>query len=248
MGQRLINGAVFLHVPKTGGSFVSWFLDQERLLAGSAGGKHDDVFRSLVPQSHRGRVERVLRELPRRLVNRFVWSHDHDWTTGPHPLQPRLRDLPWMFCFVRHPIAWVESYYTFAVSQRWSYWSTEFDYADSWHPNAVLNDLRSDTFNAFIEKLLKKRPGYVTEMFGWYTTSGVRFVGKQESLRSDLAAVLDQLGLPYRRERLLDAAPVNVAPRRDIDLVWDDELKREFLRCEYAGLRRYGYVGDADGE
>ena len=246
MGQLLRNGAVFLHIPKTGGSFVSSFLAKEHLIVRRIGSKHDDLFRLLVPQNYRRRVGRVLHELPRRLVSKYVWNHGHDWTTGPHPQQPTLDDLPWMFCFVRHPIARVESYYEFAVSQRWCYWSSEFDYADDWHPTAVLNGLRSDTFNDFVEKLLKKRPEYVTELFGWDTTSGVRFVGKQESLRSDLAKVLDQLGLPYNRERLLSAEPVNVTQRRDIDVVWDGELKREFLRCEYAGLRRYGYLAAPD--
>lgn len=241
MGHRLTNGAVFLHIPKTGGSFITRFLAEQRLLAGEAGGMHDDIFRSLVPQNYASRAGRVIRELPVRVVGQLR-RRDHDWTTGPSPEQPTAADLPWMFCFVRHPCTWVESYYQYAVRQRWYYWSSEFDYRDFWHPNAALNGLRSDTFNGFVEKLLRKRPGYVTEMFGWYTTAGVRFIGKQESLRADLATVLDELGLPYDRAALRGADKVNAAPDGDQALVWDPELRAEFLRCEYAGLRRYGYL------
>lgn len=241
MALLLTNGALFLHIPKTGGKFVSKMLNEQRLIARRVGNMHSDVFRSLAPQDYRSRLTRVVKDFPRRATNLLSRSREHDWTKGPRPEQPELDELPFMFCFVRHPVSWIESYFSYTVSQKWYYWSSEYDYLGFWHPNAVLNDIRSDNFNSFIEKLLRKRPGYVTEMFGWYTTSGVRFIGKQENLANDLVAVLEEMELPYDRAKLLQADKVNVSQSEGKKISWDPDLKREFMKCEYASLVRYGY-------
>ncbi len=244
MGTRLINGAIFLHIPKTGGSFIEKYLKNQKLIQSKAGGMHDDIFRSLYPQDWPHRANNVITELPNKLINHFKKDAAHDWTTGPRPNQPTLESLPYMFCFVRNPIAWIESYYSFTVKQNWYYWSSEYDYYGFWHPNAVLNDLRSDSFNQFIEKLLNKRPGYVTEMFGWYTTAGIRAIGHTENLRQDLANILDQLQLTYDKNLLFGMEKVNVSQSKSNAIQWDPALKQEFIKTEYAGFKRYGYSTD----
>ena len=55
-----------------------------------------------------------------------------------------------------------------------------------WHPNAMLNGLGSSDFNTFVSNVNRKRPGFVTEMYGWYVRPGVHFVGRQENLAEDL--------------------------------------------------------------
>ena len=243
MGLRLTNGAIFLHIPKTGGSFVEAFLRGQGLVRGSAGGMHDDVFRCLYPQNWPSRAANVAKEVPGKLIDRVKPNRIHDWKIGPHPDQPTLDSLPYMFCFVRNPVSWIESYYIFTKENGWYYWSSKYDYYKFWHPNSVLNELRSDSFNEFVGKLLELRPGYVTEMFGWYTTSGVRAIGHMESLREDLAEILDGLRLTYDRKLLETMRKVN-ASNAAKEIKWDSGLLREFVRAEYAGFLRYGYDPD----
>ena len=241
MGKRLVDGSIFLHIPKTGGTFVEHFLNSQNLINGPAGGKHDDLFRTLYPTDWKSRFSRVVSEFPEKVKNQLENSPKHDWTKGPRPEQPTLESLPYMFCFVRNPVSWIESYYRYVVRENWYYWSTEYDYYGFWHPNAVLNDLRSDTFNGFIEKLLNKRPGYVTELFGWYTTAGVRFIGKTENLREDLVSILEELKLPYDKSILLNMEKKNTSETQSNIVEWDPELKQEFIKTEYSGFKRYGY-------
>ena len=188
MGLKLINDSIFLHIPKTGGSFISQFLLEQKLVKVPLAGKHDDVFRCLYPQGWPQRAKRVASEFIPKVKNRIISNKDsHHWLDGPRPEQPIAEDIPYMFCFVRNPVSWIESYYNYCVPENWYNWSSEYDYCGLWHPNAVLNSLKSESLNEFVEKLLVKRSGYVTEMFGWYTTAGVKFIGKAENLREDLA-------------------------------------------------------------
>ena len=55
----------------------------------------------------------------------------------------------------------------------------------------------------------RKRPGYVTEMFGWYVRPGVQFVGRQESLEADLVRAFALMKLdidPANLKAIVDTA------------------------------------------
>ena len=52
---------------------------------------------------------------------------------------------------------------------------------------ASLNNCYSKNFNTFIENILKKEPGYLTNLYARYIHSDkVSFIGKQENLAKDL--------------------------------------------------------------
>jgi hypothetical protein len=242
MGLKLSNDSLFLHIPKTGGSFVTHYLASQKLIKENAGGKHDDIFRCLYPQTWPKRASQVIKELPGKVTHRLIDSKDtHDWKLGPREEQPTAKDLPYMFCFVRNPVSWIESYFNYCVREEWYNWSTEYDYGGFWHPNATLNSLKSVTLNEFIEKLLVKRPGYVTEMFGWYTTAGAKFIGKTENLREDLAKFLNEQGLPFDKAKLFNEVKKNVSQTAGTNNNWDRDLLKEFVACEYASFKRFGY-------
>jgi len=241
MGKRLIDGSIFLHIPKTGGSFVEKFLNSQNLIIGNAGGKHDDIFRCLYPQGYKHEVARVVKGFPKKIKTKIYGEViKHDWTNGPHPDQPTEETLPVLFCFVRNPIAWIESYYRYTKEQNWYYWSSEYDYYGFWHPNSMLNDLRADSFNVFVENLLKKRPGYVTEMYGWYTTSGITKIYKTENLNSNLIDFLETRNLKFDSSILKNMKKINESSKKD-DIKWDLDLKNEFIKTEYSGFKRYKY-------
>jgi hypothetical protein len=217
MARQLVDGSIFLHVPKTGGSWVTRVLESQGLIKRKIGGKHDDL-------------DRVLRLTQSRLPL-------------PRPLRRREPETPFTFCFVRHPLAWYESWFTYmsAPKQAWRDWGARTSgFTRDQHPVAVLNGCGADDFNRFVEKAIARRPGYVGELYGWYARPETAFVGKQETLAEDLLAVLKQRGIA------VDEAAVRGAVRENVSAgaqgpQWDPDLKAEVRRLEYAAIKRFGY-------
>jgi len=106
----------------------------------------------------------------------------------------------------------------------------------------MLNGLGSPDFNTFVHNVNRKRPGFVTELYGWYVRPGISFVGKQERIVEDLAKIFEIIEVNVSAEQLRQIPPTNES-RKDIPaLEWDPALKRETLRLEYGGYVRYGYA------
>ncbi|HAV78541.1 MAG TPA: hypothetical protein DCX53_14425, partial [Anaerolineae bacterium] len=124
------------------------------------------------------------------------------------------RNKPYIFSFVRHPFSWLESWFKYMSqpAQNWLNWGSEYD-MHKWHPNSILNEVGDPDFNQFIRNVIMKRPGYVTELFGWYTTPEVDFVGKQENIRTDLIHVLKELNLDFDENIILRYPMVGVSKK-----------------------------------
>ncbi len=144
------------------------------------------------------------------------------------------------FCFVREPLKWYESYWRFMQSQNWPQMGDSRN-PYQWHPDSMLRGLGSSDFNAFVANVNKARPGFVTEMYGWYVRPGMNFVGKQETLVEDLKHVLFLQGLDVDLHKLQLIEPQNETPAEIPRPEWDFKLKKETLRLEYAGYVRFGY-------
>jgi hypothetical protein len=150
------------------------------------------------------------------------------------------------FCFVRHPLSWYESYWLFMNARGWNRWGVNRRGFRRWHPNAALDGLGAEDFNRFVRNVLEARPGYVGEMFGWYATADIDFVGRQERLASDVVEVLARLQVPFDEERVRGHIPVNVSRGSDQRPRWDQGLLRDTLRAERAALERFGYTEERD--
>lgn len=224
MALLLKNGAVFLHVPKTGGNWVTEVLGKMDLVERQVGHKHADY-------DHFRRPTLPARR-PVKAGKKFL----------SHMLRNR-HEPSYLFCFVRNPLTWYESWFKYMSqeSRQWKYWGSQ--HTDSWHPNSLLDGLGSSDFNTFVSNVINKRPGYVTEMFGWYTPPAVDFVGRQEHLREDLIVALDAMELDYDKKFVRDYHEVGVSRPRKVVVEWDSALKEAVTRLEYAGLVRYGYEG-----
>jgi hypothetical protein len=144
------------------------------------------------------------------------------------------------FCFVRHPLAWYESYWSFTRSRGWVAWGVNRRGRPHWHPNAPLDGLGDDDFNRFMRNVLERCPGYVSRLYGWYAAPEIDFVGKQERLTDDLAEVLRRLGRAFDADRLRAQPPVNVSDRSHAP-VWDPALRHEVASAESAALERFAY-------
>lgn len=226
---RLIDGSEFLHIPKTGGTWVESVLRENGLVACSLGHEHADydrnLFQSVVSvRDHLGEAMRITR----------------------HKLMHGRRKTPpdadvFRFCFVRHPLAWYESWWKFMRGQDWHDWGVQNSRA-GWHPNAVLNGLGSPDFNTFVRNVVRARPGYVSELMFAFTKPGISFIGRTEYLRRDLARVLDTLGLSYDAGRLERKPEMMVSGKPSETIVWDPALRDTVMRLELPALIHFGYL------
>jgi hypothetical protein len=208
MALLLKNGSVFLHVPKTGGAWVTSVLESQGLIERRIAEGHADMDRAL------------------------LWFARRRWRSKPS----------FIFCFVRNPLSWYESWFRFMSLSKWNWmqFGTSASGSQGWHPNYLLNGCGSDDFNTFVRNVIRARPGYVTEMLGWYTKPPISFVGKQENLDADLVDALKQAQLPFDEGAVPAAARVNEGGE-SIGIEWDPALRAEVIRLEYAAFVRYGY-------
>lgn len=224
MALLLKNGAIFLHVPKTGGMWVRNVLHACNLVKSEIGYRHDPM-----------------RDVLNGRTFKKIGLNDLLGSGRPADCADiELEKLPYTFCFVRHPLKWYESYYKFMCQLNWRKWGGEYNY-QFWHPNSSLNGLKADSFNGFVSNVISKRPGYVTELFGWYTLSNISFVGKQEFLVDDLITALKNADIDFDEDFIRNFPSKNVSKNPKQRIVWDESLRMEIEKQEYASLLRYGY-------
>ncbi|QQE11248.1 hypothetical protein JD969_17390 [Planctomycetota bacterium] len=221
MALLLKNNAVFLHIPKTGGNWVRKVLEQQKLIKREIGHKHCDI-------------DRVLYD-PYLTVNPI---RSTSWVmSGRKPTYPQ----PYTFCFVRHPIAWYESWFNYMTKRGWNDWPHRKGPID-WHPCAPLNKAANTDFRIFIYNIITQQPGYVTQLYSWYTKRGVTYVGKQESLVEDMIRILIDMKVDFNEQEIRDLSPINVSSSSTNSLSWDSQLQDEILKLEHSVLRQYKYA------
>jgi hypothetical protein len=218
--KKIKGGGIFLHIPKTGGSFVNRVIKDTGLFVRSIGVEdHADVARVLAPVT---------------TCKRDILRYYFKWCIGAYPGKN-----PFMFTFVRHPLSWYESWFKHCYPN-FHYQGDERE----WHPVRCLNGLGNPDFNNFVRGIAQKFPGFVTEMFSQYTRPPVAFIGKQENLTEDLITVLKQLDPEVDEDFIRKYSLVNVSAeqhRKPTDVVWDPDLRKQIYQLEYAGIVRYGY-------
>jgi hypothetical protein len=226
MALLLKNGAVFLHIPKTGGTWVRHVLKELDMIKGRMGHSHSDYERAFWHDKLHHDVK----------VVRYIVGRAIRYSRAQVKMEPGC----FKFCFVREPLSWYESWWRYMQSTNWPDRGNEHD-PYRWDPNSVLNGLGSPDFNTFMYNVNKKRPGYVTEMYGWYVRPGIGFVGKQECLRQDLIKAFSLMKLDVYASRILSVPAQNETPSHVPKPEWDPVLRKETLRLEYAGYVRFGY-------
>lgn len=222
MAILLKNGAVFLHIPKTGGKWVIAALKEIDLIKFNFSHNHSDMERTVNFHTH------------------FPWHFIRQTIKHGYYL-PKVRKA-FKFCFVRHPLKYYESYYKFAMQLGWPATMGKMPGKNDWHPNSPLYMEKPKNFNEFIRKIIKKHPGYVTELYSSYTSPNIDFIGKTENLVEDLIKVLKLMDVSFDEEIVRNFPPQNVSKNPPEKIVWDEELKKEVLKLEYAAFVRYGYI------
>ena len=165
------------------------------------------------------------------------WPRVRDRMSARHaPVWAHLRDYDFVFAFVRHPLAWFESWWRFQQAKNWQQWEPGY-----WHPQRCLEPFARLPFPEYVEQILKHQPGYVTRLYEWMMgppdAGLVQFVGHQESLVDDLCHVLRKLGYKVNEERIRSCPPTNVG--RSSVSSWSDSVRQGVLAAEAALIEQY---------
>lgn len=146
------------------------------------------------------------------------------------------------FAFVRHPVAWCESW--------WKYFYSEDPAVGNlpdlrvWHPQHCLVSLMDEDFGVFVDNLIEAFPkGYLTWLYrvylGHQKFPQVQLVGRQERLADDLVAILRRLNVEFDETALRSTPRQNVSRCRLGEPVWDPLLRKEIEEQERHAIRQY---------
>ena len=168
------NKIFFWHIPKTGGRWVLEALSRRYARAGLS------------------RVKRVQPEAKPLML----FGHHAPWDQVSEEFK---RDR-FHFCFVRHPLNWYKSWWSYRIRRNRS---DKRHYADRYH--------REDC-DEFINVILDAHPkGFVTKLFKLYVGSGrMDCIGRTENLLVDLNEIMRRAGQSIRIP-FDNLAPINVS-------------------------------------
>ena len=198
--------ALFLHIPRTGGTWVSKLFVDLGIPIHQV--KHPDY---TVPQNH------------------FLFPH----------FPPGILDrVSFIWCNVRHPIAYYESVWKWiakvseGMRRRWR-----------WHPHMSATRLWCDDFNVWVGRMLKSEPLWYTRLIEQYVGPQggefVHWVCRTTTLREDMKDILKILRVDLTSSVLAaidNSKKENVASAK---ISWDLCLKEEVLRTEHQVLDRF---------
>ncbi len=230
MAILLKNGAVFLHIPKTGGSWVSKALEEQDLVKCYFSHPHADMERVLnYPRHYFGTYLRQRLKFGSKLHQEIVAGYK--------------------FCFVRNPFDWYESYWRYMEGLKWKPFQQDHQQAGqlkgrNWHPTGFIEPFGASDFNQFIRNITANYPGYLSQLYSSYTPPGeVQFIGKQETLIDDLVQILHASNASFNEEQLRDRAhqKVNKSKAQIEKPSWDPNLRQSLFALEQAAFFRYGY-------
>lgn len=165
----------FWHIPKTGGRWVLEALSRRRARAG---------------------LSRVPKVYPEAKPLMLFGHH-----APPGQVAEEFKRDRFHFCFVRHPLSWYRSWWSYRIRRKRS---DKRHYADRFH---------RDTCDEFVNVVLDEHPGFVTELFRLYVGPNgdqMDYVGRTETLLADLKEVIRLSGQPVNAP-FDDLAPMNVS-------------------------------------
>ena len=176
--------SVFYHIPKTGGTWVKVAMKEAGL------------------QTHATRNITA--------AHPFNLKRAH---ATPDIVRPKDVAGKFSFCFVRRPVAWYRSY--------WSFRSRKGARRDEKFP---ADGVWSDDFDQFVNNCLDLYPsGFVSTLYQFYTgLNGERvdFIGRQEHLADDLVRSLGMAGEEF------DEGALRATPKQNRSLrEWKDQCK-----------------------
>lgn len=128
------------------------------------------------------------------------------------------------FCFIRDPVEWYPSMWSWIPHKSKPY-------------DGLLGDYWSDDFETWVGMLLDAWPnGFVSELYSLYVND-VDFVGRTDRLEADLARALELAGETFKVKSLHDVPPQNVRMGPPVEMT--PRLKLRIERAEKWAMERY---------
>jgi hypothetical protein len=197
----VMDNALFLHIPKTGGEWVRqvlWDAGLETVKLHPGKQKHADL----------------------------RWFKEH----------PEY-DRPFRFAFVRHPLGWYRSYWTYQRGRGWK----EIPEVGLTPPDPAIS------FDDFVCWMAEEHPGFLMRLYRRYIgpeDNEIDYVARSEELRIDLPVALALCGspVPYRL--------IDTVPRLNATLSWETRFRslsayKALVRSEAECFKYIRRVNDA---
>lgn len=194
--------SIFYHIPKTGGRFV----------------------------------EKCISLIDTEKVARFIWYVDGIHATHPFglfkkhtvPADIREEDKKGLFAytFVRHPVSWYKSFFSFRVKGGGQKKMGRDQVPDLRFP---LDRYWDSNFDKFMKNVLRAFPkGFLTRLYQYYVGE-MDFIGRMENLREDLIRALILAREDFDKDVILNLRRQNTS-NSDFDV--DKNLERKILSNE----------------
>ena len=213
----LLGNVIFLHVPKTGGTWMRAAL----------GKSLPSEF--LVLERQDGERHLALKELNALLEDPTQYRDYRGVKASGKPLeedlfQKRIASLAehhQLVSFVRHPVDWWTSFWRYRQTKGWD------------EHNEIDVRCKSENFNTFIENVIRLKPGSCSRLFRRFIgpqETQHHLVGTQEFLRDDLTFIVKHVGLLQDAPFMESLTDLNVSTTpRPIML---EELREHLLEAE----------------
>ena len=130
------------------------------------------------------------------------------------------------FTAVRHPITWLQSYFSYRLRVGWS------------DVDPLGKVASSSTFDAFVDKVIDRAPGCISGMYRDYVgdPQEVDYVCHQETLREDMIYVLSKLGYQFD-EKLVSNLPPALAFNQRFEFL--NGTKEKIIELENYTINRF---------
>ena len=167
-------------------------------------------------------------------------------------MQKLYPDMPkFTIAFVRNPLTWWQSYWTFRVETTWGDKVRKTRQKQGRfcaHPiiqktSELDAKCKHGDFNAFMYNVLKYYPGHCSNLYEIYIGTPkdqVSYVGRFENLVDDTVTALNVAGENFEESKLRKVGKQRFGKYKK-SVEYDPDLKKKVIQAESKAIHRFGY-------
>lgn len=134
------------------------------------------------------------------------------------------------FAFVRHPLAWYQSYFSHKQRKGW-------DPKNQWDQRVL-----TDNFEEFLHKAIDETPGYYSDLLRRFVGrpgEEIDFIGRSERLVDDFIRALELAGESFDATAVWKVSRVNQSDYQQHPAVYCDSMAQRVLEVEAEAIKRF---------